>query len=852
MYVRRLAPVLLLVAVIASGTFTAARLTGVVADPTGIPAPPANFQVLARHGASVTVAWQAPLAGPTVTGYVVEGGLSPGEVLGSLATNAATTVLSFEAPAGRLFLRVHAIGIDGRSAASNEIPLLTGVAAPPSAPADLLGLADGRSLTLSWRTTHTGGVATRLMLVVTGTHSGVLHLPQGESFTLPDVPDGSYTMHLVAANDTGASPASNTVTLDFPTACSAPPQPPEQFRAWRVADTLSIAWQPPSHGAAVTGYTVHVAGTYSLTFDTTARVVSAAVPGDDLIVSVTARNACGASAAAPTAPAWTVVTSDVDARRAHFEPIAGGVSYRAYWSTSRVELEAMPVGLPFVDTTASPAVLPLPAGPEPVYYRLAPRHGPVLGSPGPVALATSFTTVEYAGWGATVTPALFDVDGDGCLDMVGARGRCGAGLERHAMAPVGLEALAANDGKNRDSRFADFTGDGIIDIFTNVYTRADDTSVRSALHVGRADGTYVEDPGIRAMNIVGYGETVLAADFDNDGDLDIFVPQYNHLDDGGRNWLLINDGQGHFHDVAAAAGVALNLHHPPEGAQALDWNHDGWLDIHVASHLFVNNGNLTFTDIAPSLGMPVLFDEGLRLFDVDLDGDLDLVHHDTSITRLYRNGGGGFDGGTILAGALDYSDYGFGLNVCDVNGDGYEDLIVANMQRMLGAGLPTLLLNTGGTFRRTAFADARPTGNDLLSCADLDGSGLPDIVGRWWDPIPSVPTETPPQGGFRTYLSRGETSAMRLRIVDAAGRLNQQGRTVRIRPRAHQTLTMMRAVESGSGYMAQNGYDLLVATPWPGIYDVEVRFKDGWVTATAAPGAVLTIHEDGRVTTGLH
>ena len=58
-------------------------------------------------------------------------------------------------------------------------------------------------------------------------------------------------------------------------------------------------------------------------------------------------------------------------------------------------------------------------------------------------------------------------------------------------------------------------------------------------------------------------------------------------------------------------------------------------------------------------------------------------------------------------------------------------------------------------------------------------------------------------------------------------------------------------IGAGSGYMAQNGYDLLVAAPWPGEYDVEVRFANGWVRTTARPGDVLTIRADGTVATGL-
>ena len=145
---------------------------------------------------------------------------------------------------------------------------------------------------------------------------------------------------------------------------------------------------------------------------------------------------------------------------------------------------------------------------------------------------------------------------------------------------------------------------------------------------------------------------MLAADFDNDGDIDIFMPHYTHLDDGGHNWLLINDGARAASPTSRPpAGVAINLHFPPEGAQALDVNEDGWIDILVASKLFINNGDLTFTDQAAALALPIARStKGMRLFDVDLDGDFDLVHHDTLRDAPLPNATATFDAGRVVNG----------------------------------------------------------------------------------------------------------------------------------------------------------------------------------------------------------
>jgi hypothetical protein len=437
-----------------------------------------------------------------------------------------------------------------------------------------------------------------------------------------------------------------------------------------------------------------------------------------------------------------------------------------------------------------------------------------------------------------VTPSLWDIDGDGCLDAVGARGTCSGGFEPYPLEDAGLDGLLASGRVNRDSRFADFNGDGHVDIFTNVYALATATASRAILHIGDGTGRFTEDPGIRAMQIGGFGETVLVADFDNDGDVDIFIPHYTHRGDGGHNWLLINDGAGHFTDVSASAGLASNAPYIPEGAQAIDVNQDGWVDIHVTSRIYINNGNLTFTDRSADMRLPARFDEGMRLFDIDLDGDFDLIHHDSFLTKLYRNVQGVLDAGVNVNGSSDQTTFGYGLNVCDINGDGFEDVLVANNDSTSRIGSPRLYLNVGGTLVRSDLATAPDGYNDLMACVDFDGSGLPDVLARW--------------GGYRSLVNRARSDAtIRVRVLGAGGERNQQGRVVRIGPSLWSDRTMMRVVESGSGYMAQNGYDLLVAAPWSGTYQVSVRFEGGWVQTTARPGDELTIYADGSVVEGL-
>lgn len=815
------------------------------ADNDGAPQPPTGLAVQRTGGGRLALRWTAPSTGPLPSGYVLEGGYAPGEVLGRVPLGEAPEA-ELTLPDGVYYLRLRSIASGATSDVSVELRAVAGSVLPPSPPAGLATLVRDQTLKLTWTPTYDGGSADAHWLLVDGPLSGSVPLPPGDTATFTNVPLGRYTLRVVAMNSAGLSAPSAPVTVDVPQACSGAPGPVHDLRAWRTGSTLTVEWSAPTEGAAATRYAVSIGGAVAVQVETAARRLTGPAPAGHYTTQIVALNDCGAGPATPPAVDWTAVVTTDDWHESHFPPLPGQATHRVFWSPSRADLEALAPTVAAMDVSGSPATVPAAAGDTPVYYRVGSAHGAVSGPPGPVAIAPALVLTQYMGWFANVTAALLDINGDGCLDLLGAWGRCDGTFERHAAA--GFESHAAADRKARDVRWADFTGDGIVDAFTNVYTRADDTTVKAGLLVGHGDGTFHEDAGVAALGIRGFGETILAADFDNDGDVDVFIPHYTQLDDGGRNWLLVNDGSGGFHDVAATAGVALNPHFQPEGAQAIDVNDDGWIDILVASQLFLNNGNLTFTDAAAAWRLPIDFDEGLQLFDADLDGDLDLVHHDRRVTRLYRSQDERFGPAEVLAGTPESNTFGFGVNVCDLNGDGYEDLLVANNHGVSTVGLPRVLLNLGGHFKESAVLRAPASYNDLLACVDLDGSGLPDVINRWADAAPA----TPGAGGFRIYRSLGTGSAaIRLRVLGAAGQHNQQGRVVRLRPRSQPAKILRRAVDAGSGFMAQNGYDLLVATPWPGDYDVEVRFAHGWVRATARPGDVLTIRADGTVVPGL-
>ena len=264
------------------------------------PQTPSGLVTTSVTGNLVTLEWAPPSAGLVPAAYVVEGGMSTGEVLASLPTGSAAPRFTFVAPTGAFYVRVHAVADGVRSGPSNEILLVVNVSTPPSAPAGLLGLVDGAGLALSWTNTFEGGAPTSLWLIVTGAATTVLPLPMGETFTYQNVPAGTYTLAVVAANAAGVSPPSNAVTLAFPGPCGGSPQAPTNVRAWRDGSTVSMSWSPPASGPAVSHYVAQVSGAYVGSFTTASRILSGtAVPGT-YTLSVAAANACGTGVASAT------------------------------------------------------------------------------------------------------------------------------------------------------------------------------------------------------------------------------------------------------------------------------------------------------------------------------------------------------------------------------------------------------------------------------------------------------------------------------------------------------------------------------------------------------------------------
>jgi len=266
--------------------------------------------------------------------------------------------------------------------------------------------------------------------------------------------------------------------------------------------------------------------------------------------------------------------------------------------------------------------------------------------------------------------------------------------------------------------FLDYDNDGWMDIYfvnsgpSDFFTPA--KPLKNALYHNNHDGTFTDVTEKAGVAGGTFGMGVEAGDYDHDGWVDLYVTSY------GKNILYHNNHDGTFTDVTDKAGVAA----PGWSTCAVwfDYNNDDKLDLFVSSfvlynkqtscgnnrrgqkyyciprifrpqpsHLFRNNGDGTFADVSKETGIADSPGKsfGAVATDVDNNGFMDLfVANDTMPNFLFLNKGNGTFQEVGLAAGVAYGAEGsprsgMGVDSADYNGDGWQDLFVANIDQEL-------------------------------------------------------------------------------------------------------------------------------------------------------------------------
>jgi penicillin G amidase len=412
-----------------------------------------------------------------------------------------------------------------------------------------------------------------------------------------------------------------------------------------------------------------------------------------------------------------------------------------------------------------------------------------------------------------------DFDNDGDLDeFVGFRGRLNRLYRQdHGRFDDVAEAVGLADTvETRVAAWGDFDGDGHIDLFVGFAG-----GVPSKLYRNDGNGRHFTDvaPAL-GLRLVGISRQASWIDYDNDGDLDLFVAFRDQ-----PNRLFRNDN-GRFTDVTAESGIGDPR--KTVGAVWFDIDGDGDLDLFVANQngdtngLFRNDSG-RFVDVAREWGVeaPRASEEfggvGAAVADFDGDGFLDLFVANYGPSALYRNDGGKRFVDVTKDTGLFFAQHATTPSWGDYDNDGWPDLYVAGFLVTETHYPDHLFHNEKGRFTEVIPALVRDhDASHGVQWVDFDGDGALDLA----------LANNDAKGGhylFRNLLPRSVARrSLAVDVVDERGRHTRAGAEVRVYAAGTRRLISSGLVDTGGGYCSQNVMPIHVATAGATRVDIEV------------------------------
>jgi enediyne biosynthesis protein E4 len=329
----------------------------------------------------------------------------------------------------------------------------------------------------------------------------------------------------------------------------------------------------------------------------------------------------------------------------------------------------------------------------------------------------------------------------------------------------------------------DYDGDGLIDIYflngAPQKRNAEKETPRNVLYRNRGDWTFVDVTEQAGVGDPGYGLGVTAADYDNDGDQDLYLNNF------GPNVLYRNNGNGTFTDVTTEAGVGCG-DKVGAGTSFLDMEGDGDLDLYAANYvdfnyenhvvrmigphqfhpgpadynpvpdnLFRNNGDGTFTDVSNISGIGSVAGTGMGMVCLDYDDDRDtdvFICNDHLPNFLLQNDGTGRFQEVGLVAGVAFDGFGnqngsMGADCGDYDNDGRLDLLMTDYS----SEMPVLYRNLGGGLFEDATNAAKvgsaayPHVTWGVGMIDFDNDGQRDLFvacGHFMDNIRFIDDRT--------------------------------------------------------------------------------------------------------------
>ena len=440
-----------------------------------------------------------------------------------------------------------------------------------------------------------------------------------------------------------------------------------------------------------------------------------------------------------------------------------------------------------------------------------------------------------------------DIDNDGWVDVYltnpsGANRlwmNKGDGTFEASAYAADVEASADLSG---GALFFDYDNDGWRDLY--LLNQGPNRLYRNLQGAGFQDvtaGSGLDDPR--------KGVTASAGDYDNDGDLDVYVCNWacwdcvadNSAFQGNEDRLFRNDGAGVFTDVSDRLGRPFLTGYGFTGS-FVDYDNDGDLDIYLVNDkgqagpdvqplnrnaLFRNDGDSAsgwvWTEVAISAGADArVYGMGLAIGDVDGDLALDLAFTDGGPARLLHNNGDATFSDVSIDVGFRSEDLGWGICLTDWNRDGALDSFIACSPKA-----STLLLNEGdGTFRDDSAASGFDYDAYTMGCAacDYDQDGWPDLmIGEWGSKYrlfrnTGLRDATQTAGGWVSFRCVG------------GGAINRDAIGARVTVHRSDGVVAMQEVKSGSSIGSGEDTALFFGLSDADVDFVDVLWPDGSTT----------------------
>jgi tetratricopeptide (TPR) repeat protein len=301
----------------------------------------------------------------------------------------------------------------------------------------------------------------------------------------------------------------------------------------------------------------------------------------------------------------------------------------------------------------------------------------------------------------------------------------------------------------------DYNNDGCLDIF--VLRGGWQTAMRSSLLRNNCDGTFTDVTEAAGLAAPIASQTAVWTDIDNDGFLDLFIGN-----EQGPSRLYHNKGDGTFEDIAQSAGVDNVAF--SKGVVAADYDNDGFMDLYVSNlggnnFLYHNNHDRTFTEVGKQAGVQAPWMSfATWFFDYDNDGWPDLfvtsyymspeeilrsqlgLSSNVETLKLYHNEGNGTFRDVAKEAKLDRVFDPMGSNFGDIDNDGFLDFYLGTGTPPYGDILPNVMFHNQGGKQFVDVTASTGTGElhkgHGVAFVDLDNDGDEDMIAETGGAVP--------------------------------------------------------------------------------------------------------------------